>query len=142
MSIPQIILDTNIVVSGLRSRRGASFKLLSLIGSGKFDLHLSTPLVLEYEDVLLRQLSMLPYSSRDIQDFLDYLCSEGEWHEIYFLWRPFLKDPKDDLVLEVAVTAQCNTVVSFNKKDFKGSEQFGIQVLSPGKFLKSIGEIP
>jgi putative PIN family toxin of toxin-antitoxin system len=137
----QIVIDTNVLVSALRSNRGASFKLLSLVGaSERFEINLSVPLVLEYEDVANRQSHINGLSAQDISDIIDYLCSVGNRRQIFFLWRPFLKDPKDDMVLELAVEAQCKYIVSFNQKDFAGVEKFGLRVLTPQEFLKVIGE--
>jgi putative PIN family toxin of toxin-antitoxin system len=140
MQLPRIVLDTNVLVSALRSSQGVSFKLVSLIGQGKFSLHLSVPLVLEYEEVLLRTKPDV-LSEQDIEDFLDYVCKVGEHHKIFFLWRPFLKDTDDDMVLELAVNAMCSHVITFNIKDFAGSEQFGLKVITPLEFLREIGEI-
>jgi len=137
----QIVIDTNVFVSALRSKRGASFRLLSLVGkSTQFEINLSVPLVLEYEDVANRQLHITGLSAQDVSDIIDYLCSVGNRCQIYFLWRPFLKDPKDDMVLELAVEAQCQYIVSFNQRDFTGVEQFSLQVLTPEEFLREIGE--
>ena len=137
----QIAIDTNVLVSALRSQNGVSFKLLSLVGISKqFEINLSVPLVLEYEDVTNRQRHINGLEAQDISDILDYLCSVANCRQIYFLWRPFLKDPKDDMVLELAVEAQCQYIISFNKKDFAGIEKFGLQVLTPQEFLKDIGE--
>jgi putative PIN family toxin of toxin-antitoxin system len=137
----QIIIDTNVFVSALRSKSGASFKLLALVGeSEQFETNLSVPIVLEYEDVANRQSHINGLSAQDISDILDYLCSVANRRQIYFLWRPFLKDPKDDMVLELAVEAQCKYIISFNKRDFAGVEKFGLRVLTPQEFLKEIGE--
>src|ERR1700733_14962570 len=89
---PQIALDTSVVVAGLRSRRGSAFYLLSLIGSDAFDIHLSVPLVLEYQEVLLREAQNLYIADVDIDDILNYYCSVAGLHEIFFLWRPHLRD--------------------------------------------------
>ena len=138
----QIVVDTNVLLSALRSNQGASFLLLTLIGrSNLFDINLSVPLVLEYEDVAKRPGLVPNLSERDVDDVLDYLCSVAHRHTIFFLWRPFLKDPKDDMVLELAVEAQCDYIVTFNRKDFAGSEKFGITVLTPQEFLRKIGII-
>ena len=137
----QIVIDTNVFVSALRSKSGASFKLLALVGANQqFETNLSVPLVLEYEDVANRQSHINGLSAHDISDILDYLCSVANRRQIYFLWRPFLKDPKDDMVLELAVEAQCKYIVGFNKRDFAGVEKFGLRVLTPQEFLKEIGE--
>lgn len=106
MGIPQVVIDTNILVSGLRSRRGSAFHLLRLVGTGQFDIHLSVPLVLEYQEVLLRQSSYLHFGLDEVDDLINYYCAVGIHHEIFFLWRPFLRDAIDDMVLELAVKAR------------------------------------
>jgi putative PIN family toxin of toxin-antitoxin system len=138
---PQIVIDTNVIVAALRSKRGASSKLLSMLGTGLFDIHDSVPLVLEYEDVLQRQRTQLGLSNSDVAGLIDSLCSLAQHHEIYFLWRPFLPDANDELLLELAVTAQCDYIVTHNLSDFKGIEKFGIKAITPGEFLQSIGEV-
>jgi putative PIN family toxin of toxin-antitoxin system len=135
-----IVLDTNVLVAGLRSRRGASFRLLSLVGrSDAFQVCLSVPLVLEYEAVLKRQSRDLGLKHDDIDTVLDYLCSVGSHHEIFYLWRPVLRDPRDDFVLELAVTAGCDTILTFNTRDFEGAERFGVRTERPREFLQRIG---
>jgi len=138
MRLPQIVIDTNVLVSALRSRDGYAFRLLELLGRDKFTVHLSVPLLMEYEEVLNRELPNLPVSQAVVDDVLDYLCEVAEAHEIFFLWRPFLRDPDDDMVLEVAVKAMCDFIVTFNKRDFVGVEQFTLQVMTPSEFLKRI----
>lgn len=139
---PQVVLDTNVIYSGLRSRRGASFKLLSLLGSGRFEIHLSVPLVLEYEEVLRDRKHDLELTEADITDFIDYLCQVGDRHEIHFLWRPRLKDPDDEMILELAVEAGCEYIVTYNKDDFPGVEKFGIELVTAQELLKQIGALP
>jgi len=138
--IPWIVLDTNVLVSALRSRRGASYKLLSLVGQGLFDIVLSVPLVVEYESATKRQSRQLGLTHQEIDDVLNYLCSVGIHRQIYFLWRPYLRDPKDDLVLEVAVESESDYVITYNRRDFAGLGKFGLQALEPGRFLEIIGE--
>ena len=98
MPLHQVVIDTNVIVAGFRSRRGSAFQLLSVIDTGQFDFHLSVPLVLEYTDVLLRELPNLYLSHEEVDDIIDFYCAVGVQHEIFFLWRPFLRDPKDDMV--------------------------------------------
>ncbi len=140
MSSIKIIIDTNVLVAALKSRRGASFKLLSLVDSGLFEVHLSVPLAFEYEDVLNRD--NLGISADDADTVLDFICGVAKHQSVYFLWRPYLRDPKDDLVLEVAVASQCTHIVTFNTKDFVGIGRFGIQALWPADFLLQIGVQP
>ena len=136
----KIVIDTNVLVSALRSRRGASFKLVSVLPSDEFSIAISVPLVLEYEDALKR-LESSAITSQDIGNFVDFLCKIGHHQEIFFLWRPFLPDPSDDHVLEVAVAAGCDAIVTYNKRNFKGIERFGLRVLDPREFLSEIGVI-
>jgi len=103
------------------------------------ELAVSVPLVIEYEDVLSRQASSLHLNAQDVGDLLNYICSVARQQSIFFLWRPLLTDPKDDMVAEVAVAAQCNAVVTFNTKDFGSINRFGIAVLTPGQFLSKLG---
>lgn len=140
MSKSRIILDPNVLVSALRSRRGASFQLLSKLDSKLFEVCVSVPLVFEYEDVLKR--AALGISENDADAVIDYICRVATHHTIHFLWRPYLPDPKDDLVLEVAVAAQCTHIVTFNTKDFVGVGRFGLQALWPADFLLQIGVFP
>lgn len=138
----RVVLDTNVVVSALRSRRGASFRLLSLLGTGRFGVVISVPLVLEYEYATLRAAGAVGLPPKAVEDVLDFICSVAEKREIFFLWRPFLKDPGDDLVLEVAVAGECDAIVTFNESDFVGVERFGIRVIRPAEMLGLIGEVP
>ncbi len=135
----EIVIDTNILVAGLRSNRGAAFRLLQLVGTGRFEINLSVPLLLEYEDVLTRGTPSLSVSKAVIDAVLDFHCTVARHHQIFFLWRPFLRDPKDDFVLELAVKAGCDTIVTYNKHDFVGVEQFNLRVLDAGEFLLQIG---
>ncbi|ESA35556.1 protein domain protein [Leptolyngbya sp. Heron Island J] len=141
MTIPEIVIDTNVIIAGLRSRNGSAFRLLEIVGSGQFNIHLSVPLVLEYEEVLLRQLPNLTIKASDIQNFIDFHCAVASHHQIFFLWRPYLRDPKDDMELELAVKAECDSVVTYNTRDFAGIEQFGISAITPAEFLDSIGAL-
>lgn len=141
MKPTQIVLDTNVLVTALRSKRGASFKLISLIDKAPFEINLSVSLVFQYEEVLRRQRRSLHITQDSIADFLDYLCSVANLHEIYFLWRPYLPDPQDDMLLDLAVKAGCKYIVTYNKRDFRGAEMFGIDVITAKEFLERIGAL-
>ncbi len=141
MNPPIIVLDTNVLVAALRSKRGASNKLLSLVGTQKFEIHVSVALILEYEDVLQRQRTELGLSQDDVSDFIDALCSLAHHHKIYFVWRPTLPDVNDELILELAVSAGCEYIVTHNISDFKGIEKFGIKAKTPREFLQIIHEV-
>jgi putative PIN family toxin of toxin-antitoxin system len=135
-------LDTNVFVAALRSQLGASYRLLMLVGTGQFEISLSVPLVLEYEEVAKRQADEIGLSLRAIDDILGYLCSVAIRHSIHYLWRPLLADSKDDMVLELAVAGQCEYIVTYNERHFRGAEQFGIRVIPPHALLEKIGAFP
>ena len=104
-------------------------------------ISISVPLFVEYESVAKRACHALHLETEDIDDIINYIAKVADRREIYFLWRPFLKDSKDDLILEVAVESESDFIVSYNLKDFSGLEKFGIQALSPKDFLQLIGAI-
>ena len=135
----QIVIDTNIFISALRSDTGASFFLLDAIGKSEFETNISVPLIMEYESVAKRFLHQTNIAASDLDDILDYICCVSNRHKINYLWRPFLKDPKDDLVLELAVKAQSSYIITFNKKDFRNISKFGIKAVTPMEFLTERG---
>jgi putative PIN family toxin of toxin-antitoxin system len=141
MSESQVVLDTNVIVSALRSQQGASYKLLMLVGRADFEINLSLSLLLEYEDATKRLLDQISLAEDDIDNILDYLCSMANQREVFYLWRPFLRDPKDDMVLELAVSGRCEAIITYNKKDFVGVDQFGLRVMTPKEFLEELGEL-
>jgi putative PIN family toxin of toxin-antitoxin system len=132
---PSIVLDTNVLVSALKSSRGASFRLLSMVEHGHFVLHVSTALVTEYEAVLKRGITLL--SAEEIDNVIDFICAMAVRDKIFYLWRPVLKDPGDDFVLELAVKANA-TIVTWNVSDFKRAAQFEVAVLTPREFLATL----
>lgn len=138
----QIVLDTNVIIAALRSRNGASFEILRLIGENttqeNFQINLSVPLVLEYETVIHRHRNALGLTRNDVDALVGYLCEVANQYEIYYLWRPYLSDPKDDMVLEVAVAGQVDYIVTHNVKDFKNSDIFGVIAITPASFLTKI----
>ncbi len=140
MMKPQIVLDTNVLIAAQRSKRGASSRLVSLLGTGRFDTHISVALALEYEDVLLRYRVELGLTADDVGGLVDSLCSLSTPHAIYYQWHPLLRDAGDELVLELAIAAGCSHIVSFNRRNFVGAERFHIRVVTPGEFLKEIGK--
>ena len=137
----RIVIDTNVLFAALKSRRGASYKLVSLLPSKRFSIAISVPLIIEYEDVLRRGKLPVSTTEKDISDFIDFFCHVGDQQDIFFLWRPFLPDPSDDLVLEVAVAGGCNAIITYNKRHFKNVEKFGLRILDPKEFLIEIGVI-
>ncbi len=137
-TVPRIVMDTNVLFAGLNSARGKSYQLLQAIADGRVRIVLSTPLLFEYEDVLMRNQSVLGLSDTEVDVVLDNLCALADFQAVYFLWRPCLPDAKDDMVLEVAVAAQVGRIASFNAKDFRPASQFGIEIVTPKVLLESL----
>jgi putative PIN family toxin of toxin-antitoxin system len=138
MKIIKVVIDTNVLYSGLYSSEGASFKILEMIYQGTIIPVISPSLIFEYEEVLKRSPLDLNLPKDEIDKLLDNICRIGEPHKIYFLWRPYLKDPKDDHILELAVASEAQFIVTHNIRDFKGSEDFGVRVVAPRKLLEDI----
>ena len=132
------VIDTNIIFAGLYSNEGTSFKILNLIEKGIIVPLLSTTLVFEYEDVLKRKQKQLGLSNSEVEDVLDTICEKGEEKKIHFIWRPQLRDPKDDHELELAVAANCADIITFNIKDFIKAQLFGVRALRPIEFLEEL----
>jgi putative PIN family toxin of toxin-antitoxin system len=135
----RVVLDTNVVVSALRSRQSAAWRLFQRVGTAAFDHVLSVALILEYEAVCTRPGAGLHLSATEIEDVLEYLALTGLRQPIHFLWRPMLPDPADDHVLDLAVAARAS-IVTYNQRDFGPAAQFGIAVLTPHQFLTQLGE--
>jgi predicted nucleic acid-binding protein len=134
-----VVVDTNVLVAAFRSRLGASYRLLQTIEGREWRPVISPALALEYESVLKRGMRELGLSLGDVDDFMEYLCSRARLVQIYFRWRPMLPDPDDDRILEVAVRTG-SPIVTFNVRDFRGSESLGIGTMSPGELLAIMGD--
>jgi putative PIN family toxin of toxin-antitoxin system len=134
----RVVLDTNVVVAGVRSSRGASFQWLLAALERRYTLLLSAPICLEYEAVLTRSehLSAAVATVADVRRLVDALVAVAEPVEIRFLWRPDLRDPDDAKVLEVAVNGRADWLVSFNVPDLAVAARFGINVARPAAALR------
>ena len=136
--MPAVVLDTNVLVSALRSARGASFEIVAALGRGEFEVAVSVSLLLEYEATLLRHAEELNSGPQDALGIVDYISDVAISQDIFFLWRPFLRDAGDDLVLELAVAAGSDAIVTHNVRDFVGAEKFGVRVITPKQFLHEL----
>ncbi|HEY1050446.1 MAG TPA: PIN domain-containing protein [Prosthecobacter sp.] len=132
------VLDTNVLVSGLRSALGASNAVLRRLALGDYRIAVSTALCLEYEDVLNRPGLLPTYTPFQITSFLDSICAVADEAYIYYRWRPFLPDPKDDLVFECALAAGATHIITHNGKDFRGADILGISAVTPDQFLSML----
>lgn len=137
----KIVIDSNVLFTALKSNRGASYKLISMIPSKEFSIAISVPLIIEYEAVLMRGKLPPNMTEKDITDFIDFICQVGDRQDIFFLWRPFLPDTLDDFVLEVAVAGDCEAIITYNKRHFNNVDKFGLRVLDPKELLTEIGVI-
>ena len=134
----RVVLDSSVLVAALRSRQGASFRLLELLRDSQFEIAVSVPLVLEYEAVLVRHAVELSLSREAAVGVVDFLCGVAHHQDIHFLWRPSLPDPQDEFVLELAVAANCEAIITHNVRDFVATKKFTPQVLTPAAFLARI----
>lgn len=132
-----IVIDTNVLLSALYSNKGASYKLLSIIDSERFNVNISNTLIYEYEEILKLKSKL---DEKYIDSILNYICSIGKKNSIFYLWRPKLKDTDDDFLLELAVASD-SIIVTLNGKDFKPASEFNVKVMTPKEFLIYIGEI-
>jgi putative PIN family toxin of toxin-antitoxin system len=139
MQTYQIVLDTNVLLAGLRSRRGASYKLLTILNDNRWQLNISTTLVFEYEEILKQEQMQLGLSLEDIDDVINALCAIANKRSIFYLWRPMLNDPDDDFLVDLAVEAQAHYIITYNQKDLQPAEKFGIKVVTPKQFLQLMG---
>lgn len=137
----KLVLDTNILVAGIRSRTGASNPLLVAGFRGRFEWVCSVPLFYEYEDVLSRADLLLDAGVSRVQmdEFLTDIAGTISKVDLYYLWRPQLRDPGDEMVLETAVNGRADALVTFNVKDFGAvPKRFGIEVWSPADVLRRL----
>ena len=139
--IRRVVVDTSIIVAALRTRQGAGNAVVKLVASGKLTLLATAPLFLEYEDVLKRPEHRLAHglSLASVDDFLAELAALIEPVEVHFQWRPQVRDPNDEMVLEAAINGGANALITYNVRDFaSASQRFEIKVLRPAELLKRI----
>jgi predicted nucleic acid-binding protein len=134
-------MDTDSVVAAMRSPSGASAGLIRLARAGRVTLIATTPLFIEYEEVCGRaeHMSASGFEHRDLAVFLDALVDMVEAIDVWFLWRPQLRDPGDELVLEAAVNGQAGAIATFNRRDFgRAADRFGIEILLPAEAIRRV----
>jgi len=135
----RIEIDTNVIVSGLRSTKGTAFRVLGGVRNRLICPVITVPVFLEYEDVLLRP-GILPSHMHPsaISAFLDAFLSLSECRDVHFRWRPSLPDPKDECFLEAAVAGGCVPIVTNNLRDFRPASDFGVRVLTPRELAQEL----
>jgi putative PIN family toxin of toxin-antitoxin system len=139
--VRRIVLDTSVVVAGLRTRLGAGNAVLRLVAERRLVALATPPLFLEYEDVLKRAEQRLAHglTLEEVDQFLAEFAALIEPVELHFRWRPQSRDPNDEVVVETAINGQADALVTYNTADFiTAGERFGIQVLSPAELLQEL----
>lgn len=139
----KVILDTSVLVAAARSRRGASFAVVSHLPSPKFQIALTVALYTEYQAVLSRAEHLPPgLGPDDALGFCRYLASIAHLQDVHYLWRPFLRDPDDDMVVECAAASGSRYIVTHNVHDFRRVTELGIQAVTPAAFLEVLRSTP
>ena len=136
----RLVVDTNVVVAAFRSTSGASNALLRQAASGAIKLLCSTALFLEYEAVLGRPEVRVAtgHSLEDVESTMNAIAAVAEPVDVYFRTRPILRDPNDEMVLEVASNGDADYIVTHNLKDFAPALELGIAVAAPKEILKRL----
>jgi putative PIN family toxin of toxin-antitoxin system len=135
------VLDTNVVVAGMRSPNGASAFLLRAARTGRITMLANVALALEYEAICRRaeHIAAAGLSSAEVEIFITAVVAMSEPVESHFMWRPQLRDPDDELVLEAAVNGRADVIVTFNQRDFgRASNLFGVEVVTPAMVIGRI----
>lgn len=139
--IHRIVLDTSVVVAGLRTRSGAGNAVLRLVATRRLVPLATPPLFLEYEEVLKLPEQCLAHqlTSDELEEFLAEFAALIEPVQSHFRWRPQSHDPNDEMLIEAAINGHADALVSYNTRDFAAvQERFGIRVLSPAELLRRI----
>lgn len=135
-----LAFDTDVIVSAMRSPSGASAELLRLLRHGKLFAGVSVALALEHEAVCLRaeHLQAAGLTAKQGLVFVDAVVAMARPVAVHYRWRPQLRDPSDEMVLEAAVNAKAEVLLTFNLRHFQmAATRFGLQVQRPGDILRS-----
>ena len=131
------------LVAAARSRNGASFKLVSMLPTPEIEIALTIAVYTEWQAVMARPENLPPGATADdALTFLRYLASIAHLQDVHFLWRPFSRDPDDDMIVECAVASGCEYIVTHNVKDFRRVEELKVQVITPAELLNLLRRKP
>ena len=132
----RIVLDTSVLVAAARSRNGASFKIVSMLPTQEIEIALTVAVYTEWQAVMTRPENLPPGATPDdALAFLRYLASIAHLQDVHFLWRPFSRDPDDDMIVECAVASGCEYILTHNVKDFRRVEELKVQAITPAELL-------
>lgn len=139
LPVLRVVLDTSVIVAAFRSRLGASNELLRLVARKRITALATPALFLEYEHVLMRpEQRSHGLGVRDVERVLASLASVVEPVTIHIAWRPQLRDPSDEMVLEAAINGRADALVTFNVSDFAPAKRFGLSVARPADILDKV----
>jgi putative PIN family toxin of toxin-antitoxin system len=130
------VLDTNVLLAGLRSQAGASYEVLRLLRVGKWKLVLSNTVLGEYHEILHRESAATGLSKHETDAFLDALCLLAEKWALITPWQPVASDPEDEPFVQLAREAAVPYLVTYNIRDLAEAKKFGVTVLPPALFLE------
>lgn len=129
------VMDTNVILSALRSRHGASFEIFRRLRHGEWSAVISNHLLFEYEEVLKREATALNLTFGDIDELLNFICARAEEHLLSPTWQPVLSDSDDEPLVQLAVESSCMRVVTHNIRHLQPALKLGLEVLNPREFL-------
>ena len=137
----KIVIDTSVWISALITKESQARELLRLVFYAKLFPQISEALFREYEEVMKRKKiqSLTPLSQEEQNELFEAYLSRCKWNEIYYMWRPNLKDENDNFVVELAVASGAEAIITYNVKDFKNAELiFKHKIMTPEDFIKEM----
>ncbi|KMW74637.1 hypothetical protein TI10_02375 [Photorhabdus luminescens subsp. luminescens] len=137
----RFVLDTDVIVAAMRSPSGASAALLGAALDNKIVSLASVPLFFEYEAKCTMPVHWIAagLTQKQAHVFVDGLAALIEPVKTHYLWRPMLRDPNDEMVLEAAVNGRANAIVTFNLRDYGTVPRtFNIEVLTPAIAIRRV----
>ena len=132
----RVVMDANVLVSGLLTPFGLCGRILSLLTSGSITLCVDARVLIEYEEVLKRP--RFKFDPSLVETLLGYIEGSAEFYSPEPLSKD-LPDPDDNAFLEVALSAGCIRLVTGNQKHYPESLRCGVKVLTPREFIECVG---
>lgn len=132
------VLDTNVLDSAFRSRRGYSFKVFVALRQGRWRAVLSNHLIHEYEEILKAHAAELGLTLADIDTLLDAICARAEEWQLAPGWLPILADPDDEPLVQLAYESAARRIVTHNIRHLRPARALGIEVLLPRELAAMI----